>query len=174
MVLHMTRNRFLNFIPTIKINFPVTSIGNYLINPKSVVRVNGKINNNLHAEASGNTVLKDGVVTVGNSPAVSTGSLISSPGAGPPDCAAHEPNRTGHIHLHPTDGEMDVRAEDNQGRGSVHIRGGTPSPTDIDQHQRDYEHRYADNGVRSIMVDSKNIYLYNSRNTQTIVIPGLQ
>jgi hypothetical protein len=42
---------------------------------------------------------------------------------------------------------------------------------DIQQHQTLYENRGALNGVRSIMVDEKNIYLYNSSANQIITIP---
>ena len=42
---------------------------------------------------------------------------------------------------------------------------------DYQAHERAYQRGDAKNGVRSIMVDSKNIYLYNSSPNQTIVIP---
>jgi hypothetical protein len=125
-------------------------------------------NNSLKAEVSGNTVLKDGTVSVGNSPAVSNGSMTGAPSAGPPDGLAEEPNRSGHIHLHPASGPMKVRIENSQGVGVVDITGGKPSPGDVEQHQRDYQNHQAKNGVRSIAVDSKNIYLYNSIGNQIL------
>jgi hypothetical protein len=97
--------------------------------------------------------------------------LTSSPSAGPPDGPAYELNRTGHIHIHPTAGSMDAKVYDGKQISSVHLQEGAPSPADLNQHQSDYENHYAENGVRSVMVDSNNIYLYNSDDKQTIVIP---
>jgi hypothetical protein len=47
---------------------------------------------------------------------------------------------------------------------------GEPSG-DIQEHQRAYKDGKALNGVRSIVVDEKNIYLYNSSPNQIIVVP---
>src|SRR5207237_477167 len=77
-----------------------TSVGGASITNYSKVTVDGMsvADNSLKVEAGGNTVLKDGVVTVGNNPATSTGSMAGSDSRGSGD----EPGRAGGIHLHPT------------------------------------------------------------------------
>ena len=84
--------------------------------------------------------------------------------------AGDEPNRAGSAHLHPTAEEMKVEIQNGALQPTVYIHGGAAAK-DYKEHQRAYENGEAKNGVRSIMVDSKNIYLYNSGSTNTIVIP---
>ncbi len=163
-----------------KDKFQATSIGEYPITENSKVTVDGKSvsPSSLKAEAVGNTVLKDGVVSVGNNPATSTGSMNSSDPDGPGD----EPGKTGDIHLHPTDKtetiEMttQVNATSSSSSRSV-LYGGHPSGLpgegkgDYQEHQQEFETGKVKNGVRSIMVDAESIYLYNSSPNQTIKIP---
>jgi hypothetical protein len=156
-----------------KSKFAATSAGGNLITDNSKVTVDGKsvANSSLNAEAVGNTVLQDGVVSVGNNPATSSGSMTSSDSRGPGD----EPGRAGGIHIHPTDKTMVVDIETGKppttSNSRTIITGGAPSPTDHETHQREFKEGAAKNGVRSIMVDKKNIYLYNSGSSNTIKIP---
>jgi RHS repeat-associated protein len=152
-----------------KDKFTATAIDNIAIGENSKVTVDGKAvaNNSLKAEAVGNTVLKDGVVTIGDNPATSSGNMVSSDSRGPGD----EPGRAGGIHLHPTAADMNVQVQDGFSIQGVNIHGGAPSPGDHKEHTRAFKQGEATNGVRSIMVDSKNIYLYNSSPNQTIKIP---
>ena len=122
--------------------------------------------------ATGNTVLKDGVVTIGNNPAQSANSMTGSV-----QNAGDEPGRVGSIHLHPTAGIMKVQKEVGAAIDGRTIYGGAPSGGpgnprgDYEEHTRAYQAGEAKNGVRSIMVDEKNIDLYNSGSTNTIIIP---
>lgn len=99
---------------------------------------------------------------------------------GSPQDAGDEPGRVGSAHLHPVAKEttVDVTTGGLLKSSSIYtIYGGHPSGIpgegsgDYQEHQRAYEAGQATNGVRSIMVDSKSIYLYNSSPNQTIVIP---
>jgi RHS repeat-associated protein len=152
-----------------KNKFTATTVGGAPITETSKVTVDGKKvdNKSLKAEAMGNTVLKDGVLTIGNNPAVSSGSMTSSP-----QNAGDEPGRAGGIHLHPTERDMRVQI-DYSGGGTVvkNIYGGSPSPGDYSEHTRAFQQGEAKDGVRSVMVDEKYIYLYNSSPNQTIKIP---
>lgn len=145
------------------------------------ITVDGKAvgKNSLKAEATVNTVLKDGVVSIGNNPAVSSNNMTSSP-----QDAGDEPNRAGSAHFHTVDKEtaVDVTTKVMNGFSSkiYTINGGHPSGIpgegsgDYQEHQRSFEanpYRQSGNNVRSIMVDEKNIYLYNSSPNQTIVVP---
>ena len=135
----------------------------------SKVKVDGKAvaNTSSKAEAEGNTVLKNGVVAIGNNPATSSHSMTGTDTTGLGD----EPGRTGGIYLHPTDKDMNVQIETGFSVKDVNIHGGSPSPGDYTDHDRAVEMGEAKNGVISIMVDAKNIYLYNSNPSQTITIP---
>ncbi|MBZ5856418.1 RHS repeat-associated core domain-containing protein [Flavihumibacter profundi] len=157
-----------------KDKFTATSIGDQTtITSNSQVTVDGKAvaSNSLKAEAVGNTVLNDGVVSIGNNPATSNGSVTGADSRGPGD----EPGRAGSIHLHPTDRNMTVEVTNQVGTFSTtsvtKISGGAPSGGDYREHQRAFENGETKGGVRSIMVDAKNIYLYNSSPNQTIKIP---
>ena len=139
-------------------------------NPVKRVDVNGQTvdKNSLKAEASANLILKDGVVTVGSNPAKSVGSMTGNSDGG----SGAEPGKVGSIHLHPTAGEMNVTVKYESGQlASVPIHGGAVSTTDYTQRAKDFESGAATPGIRSVMVDEKNIYLYNSASSQTITIP---
>ena len=130
------------------------------------VKVDGKTvdKNSLKAEAMANTVLKDGVVTVGSNPATSNGSMTGAD----PDKPGNEPGKTGNIHLHPTDRTMTVDIVTNGlGRqiSAYTIYGGSPSTSDHTEYKRSGQ------GTRFVMVDASNIYLYNADSGQTIKIP---
>jgi RHS repeat-associated protein len=154
-----------------KDKFTASSVGGVGITNDSKVSVDGKSvpNNSLKAEAVGNTVLNDGVVSVGKNPATSNGSMTGADSRGP----GEEPGRVGGIHLHPTSGEMNVQIDKGPVTNVINIHGGSPSPGDYDEHTRAFQTGEAKSGVRSIMVDSKSIYLYNSSPNQTIKIPRL-
>ena len=85
--------------------------------------------------------------------------------------AGDEPGRVGGIHLHPTAGNEHLQIDNGLQVSSVDIRGGTPSPTDYDEHTRAFQNHETSNGVRFVMGDSKYIYLYNSSSNQTIKVP---
>lgn len=96
--------------------------------------------------------------------------------------AGGEPDRAGIAHLHPVAKETQVDIATVRGTSSTfyNIHGGHPSGIpgegagDYQEHERSFQansNRQRGNNVRSIMVDSKNIYLYNSTPNQTIVIP---
>jgi RHS repeat-associated protein len=153
-----------------KSKFQANSVGGESLASAVRVKVNGQAvdKNSLKAEATGNTVLNDGIVTVGTNPTKSANSMTGSvQDAGP------EPNRSGSIHLHPTHTKMDVSWYDGITIRGVTIYGGSPSPGDHSEHARSVKMGDTNNGVRSIVVDSKYIYLYNSSSNQTITIPRL-
>jgi hypothetical protein len=163
---------FSKFYTDNKDKFKANTVGGESIVNADKVSVNGKTvdKNSLKAEATGNTVLKDGVVTVGNNPAQSANSMTGSV-----QDAGDEPGRSGSIHLHPTAGKMEVTLQSGFQVKGVTIRGGAPSPGDHAEHQRGFEQAGSPSGqhVRSVMVDSKYIYIYNSSANQTIKIPRL-
>jgi hypothetical protein len=137
------------------------------VDGKSVAR------NSLKAEATVNTVLKDGVVSIGNNPAVTAYNLT-----GTQQDAGNEPDRAGTAHLHPVAKETTVEVESRSGASTFYqIHGGHPSEIsgegsgDYQEHTRSFQEGQLTRGVRSIVVDAKNIYLYNSSPNQTIVIP---
>ncbi|HYC40316.1 MAG TPA: RHS repeat-associated core domain-containing protein, partial [Chitinophagaceae bacterium] len=163
---------FSKFYTDNKSKFKANTVGGNDIASADKVMVNGKTvdKNSLKAEATGNTVLKDGVVTVGNNPAQSANSMTGSV-----QDAGDEPGRSGSIHLHPTHTKMEVTLQYGFSIKGVTIYGGAPSPGDHTEHQRGYEQAGSPSGqhVRSVMVDAKYIYLYNSSANQTIKIPRL-
>jgi hypothetical protein len=114
-----------------------------------------------------NTVLKDGVVSIGVNPAKSAYTVTGSV-----QDAGDEPGRVGSAHLHPAAGEKTV--EFNYFGESVknYIHGGSPSREDYAEHTRAYKMGTAKNGVRSIAVDEKNIYLWASLKTHNILSFG--
>lgn len=124
--------------------------------------------NSLKAEATGNTVEREGVVTVGNNPAQSANSMTGSV-----QDAGYESGVKNSIHLHPTATNMSIQVDKGPLSDVISITGGRPSPGDRAEHQRRFEQAGSPTGrmVRSIMVDAKNVYLYNSSPNQTIVIP---
>jgi hypothetical protein len=140
------------------------------------VKVDGKDvdKNNINAEATGNTILKDGIVMLGKNPAKSA-NLVN----GSVQDAGDEPGRTGSIHLHPTHKDMKISLYNGQSWADFNIHGGRPSggpgerSGDYEEHARSQQAGQTTNGVRSVMVDEKFIYLYNSNSNQTIKIPRL-
>lgn len=90
--------------------------------------------------------------------------------------------RAGSAHLHPVakETQVDIATVNRTSSTIYNIHGGHPSGIpgegagDYQEHERSFQansNRRPGNNVRSIMVDSKNIYLYNSSPNQTIVIP---
>jgi len=138
------------------------------ITDKTEIKVNGVQvpNNSLKSEATVNTVYNDGVISIGKNEPKSAYTVTGSVSD-----AGYELNRTGSAHLHPTSGEMTVHFSNSGENVTDDIHGGKPSPEDYSEHQRAYGNGEISNGARSIMVDSKNIYLYNSGASNTIVIP---
>lgn len=163
---------FSKFYTENKNKFKANDVGGASPASADRVTVNGKEvdKNSLKAEATGNTVLKDGVVTVGNNPSQSANSMTGSV-----QDAGGEPGRSGSIHSHPTAGVMTVTLYSGFSAQQKIIYGGAPSPGDHSEHQRSYEQAGSPSGqhVRSVMVDEKYIYLYNSGSTNTIKIPRL-
>lgn len=158
-----------------KSKFTAKTIGSDVIPAGASITVDGKSVKSLNAEATANTVLKDGVVSIGNNPAVTANNMTGSP-----QDAGDEPGRVGSAHLHPVAKETTVDVTTGgviQASKTYHIHGGHPSGIpgegsgDYQEHTRAYNAGDAKNGVRSIMVDANNIYLYNSSPNQTIVIP---
>jgi len=158
--------------------FTANKIGDDAIKPGSSVSIDGKpvAQSSLKAEATANTVLKDGVVSIGNNPPVTANNMTGSPSN-----AGEEPGRVGSAHIHPVSQETTIDVSSSVGsfsQSSVYsIHGGHPSGIpgepagDYQEHTRAFQTKQATDGVRSIMVDSKNIYLYNSSPNQTITIP---
>ncbi|MEO9022807.1 MAG: RHS repeat-associated core domain-containing protein [Ginsengibacter sp.] len=158
--------------------FTATAIGKDAIPAGASITVDGKSVKSLHAEATANTVLKGGVVSIGNNPAVTSNNVVRSP-----QDAGDEPGRAGSAHIHPVAAEttVDITTGSVLKSSNIYqIHGGHPSGIpgeprgDYQEHQRSYEtnpNSQPGNNVRSIMVDSKSIYLYNSSPNQTIVIP---
>lgn len=163
---------FSKFYTDNKSKFKANKVGDIDLTSEyiSKVTVNGKKvdKNSLKAEATGNTVLKDGVVTVGNNPAKSANSMSTSV-----QDAGDEPGRVGSIHLHMTAAaKTTVEAEYRYGAiKGVNLYGGSPSPGDHTEHSR--SSKQSGSQVRSVMVDDKYIYIYNSNADQTIKIPRL-
>jgi len=143
--------------------FKADYIGSTNLKNATSVEVDGKTidKNNLRAEATANTVLKDGVVTVGNNPATSNNSMTGAD----PDKPGNEPNKTGNIHLHPTEKTTTVQVDTQYGATVFTIYGGTPSSADYTEYDR------SGNGSMYVMVDAKFIYLYNGSPSQTIKVP---
>jgi hypothetical protein len=143
--------------------FTATNVGGVSVENASV-EVNGKSvdPNSLKAEAAGNLVLKGGVVTVGNNPATTTNSMTRSD----PDKPGYESGKVGGIHTHPVPGARTVRIDSRSGVTTIiPISGGRPSPGDHSEYTRSGQ------GYRFVMVDKKNVYLFNSDASQTITIP---
>lgn len=161
-----------------KNKFTANAIGNDAIPAGAGITVNGKSVSSLKAEATVNTVLNDGVVSIGKNPAVTSNNMTTSP-----QDAGSEPGRSGSAHFHTAASETQVEVTTSKqlGISTVYdVHGGHPSgipgePSgDYQEHQRSFEanaSREPGNNTRSIMVDDKNIYLYNSSPNQTIVIP---
>lgn len=147
--------------------FIATNVEGQPILKNSALYLDGKKipNNSLHAEAVANIVYGDGVATIGKSSPTSTGGLTGSDPEGP----AYEPNLAGSAHLHPFADKHNITLDDLSGE----ILGGIPSPADFSDHARRVKLGHATNGVRSVMVDAKYIYLYNSDRTETIKVPRL-
>lgn len=130
----------------------------------SVIKVNGKTikNDDLKAEATVNGVYHDGVISIGKNDPKSANMITGSV----PD-AGVEPDQATVAHLHPVAGNESVQINTT----NINLKGGSPSPTDYNEHTRAWKHSERTHGARSIMVDQKNIYLYNSSPNQTIVVP---
>jgi RHS repeat-associated protein len=157
-----------------KDKYTAKAIGPDVIPEKAKIAVNGNEvpRNSLKAEVTANTVLNDGVVSVGKN-TVTTNNLTGSP-----QDAGAEPGRVGSAHIHPVAKETTVDVTTGMGASSIYtIHGGHPSGIpgeasgDYQEHTRAFQTGQVSNGVRSIVVDAKNIYLYNSSPNQTIVIP---
>ncbi|GAB2839370.1 DUF6443 domain-containing protein [Ferruginibacter profundus] len=157
--------------------FAAKKIGNDVIPETTGITLNRKsiARNSLKAEAVVNTVLKDGVVSIGNNPAVSINNMT-----GAPQDAGNEPNRVGSAHLHPVAETSSLTIPTGNPLkpwAFYTINGGHPSGMpgeasgDYQDHQRAVDAGQAKDGVRSIVVDSQNIYLYNSDYKQTISVP---
>jgi RHS repeat-associated protein len=147
--------------------FKADYVGSVSLKNATSVTVDGKpVNkNSLYAEATANTVLKDGVVTVGKNPATSNGSMTGAD----PDKPGNEPGKTGNIHLHPTERTMVMGITKKYVTSSesfpTTIYGGLPSPGDHTEYNRSGQ------GTRYVMVDDKYIYLFNGDASQTIKVP---
>jgi len=160
-----------------KSKFIAKTIGDNAIPENASIKVNGQsvARNSLKAEATANTVLNDGTVTIGSNAAVTAYSMNSSP-----QDAGDEPNRVGSAHLHPVATETTIEVIKGgflNASSFYSLHGGHPSggagerTGDYQEHTRAFQMGDAKNGVRSIVVDAKNIYLYNSSPNQTITIP---
>ncbi|MBL0335900.1 MAG: hypothetical protein IPP73_11550 [Chitinophagaceae bacterium] len=158
-----------------KSKFKANMIGDDAIPENASIKIDGKSVKSLKAEATVNTVLDEGVVSIGNNPAVTSNNFTESP-----QDAGNETGRAGSAHLHQADHETTVDITTGSAYKSsitYKIHGGHPSGIpgegkgDYQEHTRSFQHGQSTNGVRSIMVDEKNIYLYNSSPNQTIVIP---
>jgi hypothetical protein len=127
----------------------------------------------LKSEVTTNTVLNGGVVSMGkNEPKITYNLLSSWP------VVDYEPGKTGTAHLHPFYKTVHLIITDNNGVVTFDPKGGHPSgipsdgkPGDIQEHRTQDRFGQVLNGVRSIMVDEKNIYLYNGNADQIITIP---
>jgi len=169
---------FSKFYTDNKNKFTADHIGNDAIPANASISVDGKpvANNSLKAEATVNKVLKDGVVSIGNNPPVTSHQVNSSP-----QDAGDEPGRVGSAHIHTTDKTevIDVTTQNiTSSSSSIYtLYGGAPSggsgnpDGDYEEHTRAFQQGEAKGGVRSIMVDQSSIYLYNSAPDQTIQIP---
>jgi len=140
--------------------FNANTVDGHMITSK--MQINGKLvkDGKLYAEAVGNLVLKDGVVTTGKNQVKSDNEFTAST----PGAVGNEPNKVGSIHTHPTDKTIQIYNDYGHG-GSA--EGGKPSPEDHTYYRQN------DKGVRHVAVDSKNIYIYNGNSSQTITIPKL-
>lgn len=132
----------------------VSKISNFKLNGKPY---------KLKAEVYGHTVLKNGKVTVGKSKPTSDGSANDGPFNDSAD-----PNEKGDIHTHPDGGSFTFSRKINvnastSGSGSFDTG---PSLSDT-EHQRSSHF----DGYRSVVVDSKNVYLYGKTGDPVIVIP---
>jgi RHS repeat-associated protein len=140
---------------------PATKVDGTSTEGMSKIEMNGKPIK-LNAEVMGNLVIKDGVVTIGKGKS-SSGDLVSSD----PDKLPAEPGKVGHIHTHPvaTDANLSYTIGPVSTGGS--LRAG-PSPADRQEANKNK------NGIRNVVVDSKNVYLINGRSSQTVTIPRRQ
>jgi hypothetical protein len=79
-----------------------------------------------------------------------------------------EYNKVSHVHLHPFADEGDFKLMQDGQFFPTQIWGfhGYPGPSD-----KDLSNEQNKTGYRKIAVDKKNIYLFNSSNSQTITIP---
>jgi RHS repeat-associated protein len=144
--------------------FQANYVGTTSLEGAKSVKVNGKPvePNSLKAEATANLVLKEGVVTIGNNTPTTNNSMTNAD----PDKPSNEAGRIGNIHTHPTAGEMSVQVESRYATTLYKIHGGAPSPGDHSEYERS-----GNGSERFVMVDEKNIYLYNGNADQTIKIP---
>jgi RHS repeat-associated protein len=161
---------FSKFYDEYKDKYQAKTIADVDITRADRVLVDGKevSKSSLKSEATGNTIEKDGLITVGKNIAKSAYSMTGSVAdAGP------EANMVDAIHLHPTEKNVSVQVDHGPVSDLVTLHGGAPSPGDRAEHQRRHEERRSPAGqsVRSVMVDKKNIYLYNTGAGQTITIP---
>ncbi|GGH65829.1 RHS repeat-associated protein [Filimonas zeae] len=138
---------FSKFYTDNETKFQATSVGGVSLTGADKVLVDGKVTdkNSLYSEATGNTVLKDGVVTVGENPAKSAYSMTGSVSD-----AGDEPGAVGAVHLHPTSGTMMVQIERGASIYQREIIGGRPSPGDYDEHQRKFEQAGSPAGLSAI------------------------
>jgi hypothetical protein len=149
-----------------KNKYTATSASGTTIGPNTIVSVNGsKVNNtSLKAEVQGNMVLRDNILTTGNQTPVTSHSLTGSPQA-----PGNEAGFAGGIHLHPFAGNAELTIQNGPAIKFVTITGGAPSSADFDEHRRSLSNGETKPGVWSVIVDSKNIILYQG-GTQPITI----
>lgn len=114
-----------------------------------------------YSEVQSNLVMNNGEVTLGTvKPQASADMFYSTPSDLP-----NEPRKVGQIHLHnqASDGKWGYKIGSSISGGGNFVGG----PSFSDQN-------YAGtntNGVRNVVVDSKNIYLINGNKEQMITIP---
>jgi RHS repeat-associated protein len=127
------------------------------------IQVNNKPVDKLYAEVTVNTVLNNGVVSIGKNAPTTNYSMTGAD----PDKPGNESNKTGNAHLHPFDNTSTIHYLLGPGSGGGTFEGGKPSDTDHDNYNR------SNQGTRFIVVDKSNIILYNGNPEQNIVIPRI-
>jgi RHS repeat-associated protein len=152
---------FSKFYSDNKSKYKAKFVKNDNIENASKIKVDGKPVNALYSEVTANTVLVNGVVTVGKNKPTTNYSLSGAD----PDKPGNEPNRSGNIHLHPYDRVVEIAYFVLPFWGGGTITGGKPSPGDHNEYDR------SGKGTRFVVVDASNIILYNGNSNQTITIP---
>ncbi len=137
---------------------PATNVDGTSTEGMTNIKINGKPTK-LYAEVMGNLVMKDGVVTMGKGKS-SDGDLIGSD----PDKLPAEQGKVGHIHTHPVAADATLTYTQGTLATGGSFRAG-PSPRDRQEADKNK------NGVRNVVVDSKNVYLINGWASQTVTIP---
>ena len=142
-----------------------TSIDGTSLKGATDFKIDGKAANpsKVKSEVLANLILKNGIVTLGiNKPYV-----FGDATGGDADASGDEPGKVSNIHLHPysTTVKIDfwVGTQIKQGHYFT-IYGGLPSPGDHSQASS------RDKGYRFVMVDNKNVVLYNGDASQNIII----